>query len=705
MGSRRLVTLTGAGGIGKTQTALQLATLAEASGTPVSFVGLAPIVDSELVLRAVASALGVQEVPSRPLIDTLVTYLNNKPLLLILDNCEHVVGELAQIAEMVLLRCPQVRILATSREPLAAAGERTYRLPPLAASDAIALFSDRAQAIDARFAVDERNGRTIAEICRRLDGIPLAIELAAAHVDSLSADELAVNLDDHLRILTIGRRTAPPRQQTMRATIDWSYNLLSAEEQRVFERLSAFIGGCTLATAKRVCSADDVPHEDILGILSSLIRKSLVLADVETAEARFSMLESFRQYARAKLVDRGEEHDVARRHALASLDVAEWFNLACDSVNARLVRESVLHEPANWRAALQWALAERNDVVLGQRLAGTLGPCFDFFLATARNAFFFGHAEGRRWIREALALVDEMTPSNAVAELNWAEARIAGSLQEYASELRSSQVALKHFRAAGNVLGTVRAQAMLGHALLYLGRTREARAALAEALPRARELGDRSRFTYAFLLRLSALASEHDPAGARGQIAEALEIHKELAHVSSVAMALLDLSECELSAGNLAAALERATESLAAAPAGNPFVRCTALYAVSQYQARLDRYDEAMRHAREALELAREYHFAVYVARCLGQIVTIEALCKDAPQLSTEVCGRTARVLGFVNARLTALGSARLPSVQPRYQRVFDRLQARLGGEALSERLAEGASLTEDLAVEDALTP
>jgi tetratricopeptide (TPR) repeat protein len=297
-----------------------------------------------------------------------------------------------------------------------------------------------------------------------------------------------------------------------------------------------------------------------------------------------------------------------------------------------------------------------------------------------------------------------MTPSNAVAELNWAEARIAGSLQEYASELRSSQVAINHFRAAGNFLGTVRAQAMHGHALLYLGRTPEARAVPAEALPRSRELGDRSRFTYAYLLRLSALASEHDPAGARGQIAEALEIHKELAHVSSVAMALLDLSECELSAGNLAAALEHATESLAAAPAGNAFVRCTALYAISQCQARLDRYDEAMRHARKALEVAREYHFAVYVARCLGQIATIEALCEDAARLSTEVCARTARILGFVNARLTALGSARLPSAQPRYQRVFAALQARLGADAISERLADGASLTEDQVVEEALS-
>jgi predicted ATPase len=704
--AHRLVTLTGAGGIGKTQTALQ--TAAEFSRAPnaaVAFVGLAIVDDGSFVAAAIAGALGVQPVPRHPLIETLIAYLNNKTLLLILDNCEQVVSDVALIAETLLLKCPQIRILATGREALMIGGERTYRLPPLSASDAIALFADRAQAIDPHFTLSDRTASTVSEICDRLGGIPLAIELAAARVDVLSLNALAANLDDGLRILIGGERTALSRQQTMGATIDWSYNLLSTEERRVFERLSVFVGGCTLDAAMEVCATEGVTEAGLLDLLASLIKKSLVLTDLETGEPRYWMLEPFRRYAYAKLIERGEQDVVARLHALACLRMAEWFNRAFDCEAAAKVRDRASHEQANWRSALQWSLAERHDVVLGQELAGKLGPYFSFFLATARNAFFFGHLEGRRWIAEALDLVDERTPGGAFAALKYAQARIAGNLREYEAELECSEVVLSYYRAMGDSLGIVRAQTTLSHALLYLGRRAEATAMLEEALMLARQVGERGRFTYACLLRLSAVATQNDVVAARAYIEEAIRHHKALAHESSIAMALLDLSECELGAGNPELALKHAMESLAAAPVGNAFARSTAMYGVSVCLVHLARYDEATKWVREALDIAREFHFGAYIAWCVEHLATIATLRRnDGRERQASLYVRSARIAGYADARLKAIGSARLPFVQPYYRRSLDRLRDAIGAPTVTSLMADGATMTEDEAIEAAIS-
>jgi len=292
----RLVTLTGAGGIGKTQTALQLgAALTKTAETAVCFVALAPVGDPRLVVAAIASTLSVQEVPDRPLLETLIAYLKNKALLLILDNCEHVITEAAFVAGALLAGCPRLRILVTSREPLRTAGEHTYRLPSLSVPTpetarrlsapealsygALVLFSDRARAVDHNFTLTDQNTSTVAGICRRLDGIPLAIELGAARVNMFPVHVIAKKLDHRFIILAGGERTALPRQQTMRAAIDWSYDLLAPREQRMFERLSVFAGGCTLATANAVCAGEDVAEPDVIDLLSSLVDKSLLLAD------------------------------------------------------------------------------------------------------------------------------------------------------------------------------------------------------------------------------------------------------------------------------------------------------------------------------------------------------------------------------------------------------------------------------------------
>jgi predicted ATPase len=309
------VTLVGAGGIGKTRCALAVATaVVDEFADGVWFVDLAPVADPALA-NAIAQAFDLPLSPNLPPLDTVVGYLKRKHLLLVLDNCEHVVAQARAVVATILHACPEVHILATSREGLHVAGEQQYRLPSLAVPppDAPAqeilnfagarLFADRALAVDRRFVIGDDNARYVGEICRRLDGIPLAIELAAARVNVLSPQQLAQKLDEWFRVLTGGDRTALARHQTMRALIDWSYDLLTEDEQRVFRTLSVFAGGCTLQTATTVCSEDEIVT---LERLSSLVEKSLLQAEPSDGGTRYQLLESMRQYAHERLVERGE---------------------------------------------------------------------------------------------------------------------------------------------------------------------------------------------------------------------------------------------------------------------------------------------------------------------------------------------------------------------------------------------------------------
>ena len=453
-----MVTLTGAGGIGKTQTALRVATALRGSANiAVCFIGLASISDPSFVIGAIASALRVQEVPNRPLLETLLAYLDNKALLLILDNCEHVITEAAIIATRLLIGCPRVRILATSREPMRAAGEYCYRLPSLSlpspeasrqlsATDAtvygaIVLFTDRARAANHHFTLTDENAPIVADLCRRLDGIPLAIELAAARVSHLSLNVLVQKLDDRFGVLTGGERTALPRQQMMRTTIDWSYDLLAAPEQRVFERLSVFAGGCTLAAAAAVCGGEETAEVEVFNLLSSLVDKSLVVADLQGIEPRYRLLESFRQYAREKLASRSERDAVAHRHAIAYLEHVTRVSEGLSEHDDAFLRVQLQEELDNYRSALQWTLTDTGNVPLGQRLAGQL-----------RGAWKNSPVEGRRWITLALEVVDERTPISLLANLNFAQATVAQYLTEYEAQLASSETAIAHYRVVGDDL-------------------------------------------------------------------------------------------------------------------------------------------------------------------------------------------------------------------------------------------------------------
>ncbi len=364
-----LVTLTGAGGCGKTALALHVASdltgfenpssLAFADG--VCWVELAPLADAALVPHAVVKSLGIVEQPNRPLTDTLLDYLREKELLIVLDNCEHLIDACAQLATLLLQHCPDLRILATSREALNIDGEIVWIVPSLQLPtcnpqlpisnvqqyDAVRLFVERASAVSSSFKLTEQNANSVAQICQRLDGIPLAIELAAARVKVLSVEQIAIRLDDSLRLLTEGKRGAPPRHQTLRATLDWSHDQLAKPEQVLFRRLAVFAGGLGLDAADAICADDVVVVDEVLTLLTRLVDKSLVVTQEHDGEARFRLLEPIRQYAGEKLLGSGEVELFSQRHLDFYAQLAEqaeselggpkrmlWFNrLETESAN------------------------------------------------------------------------------------------------------------------------------------------------------------------------------------------------------------------------------------------------------------------------------------------------------------------------------------------------------------------------------------
>jgi predicted ATPase len=367
----RLLTLTGVGGSGKTRLALEVARdLIGAYPDGVWVVELAPLSEGTLVPQAVARALGVKERPGEPLSDTLAEVLRTKQALVVLDNCEHLVEAVAQLVDVLLDACPSVRVLATSREVLGIAGEMKWLVSSLSVPDprqrptaeeleryeSVRLFAERAHYRNPAFAVTPQNAQAVAQICERLDGIPLAIELAAARV-GLSVEQIVTRLDDSLKLLSTGSRTASARQRTLRGALDWSYDLLSDPERVLFGRLSVFAGGWTLEAAEAVGSGEGVKEDVVLDLLLGLVDKSLVVAEA-TGEGgvRHRMLEPVRQYAREKLEEGGEAEEVRRRHATFFLTLAEEAEPGLRGPEDREWLECLETEHDNMRAALSWTL-------------------------------------------------------------------------------------------------------------------------------------------------------------------------------------------------------------------------------------------------------------------------------------------------------------------------------------------------------------
>jgi predicted ATPase/DNA-binding CsgD family transcriptional regulator len=410
LASTRLLTLTGVGGSGKTRLALEVARdLLEAYPDGAWLVALAPLSEEALVPKAVAEALGVPERSREPLSDTLAEVLGERRLLLVLDNCEHLLEASARLVDNLLDSCPSSRILATSRESLGVEGEVRWLVPPLSvpeprqatpsseeleAYESVRLFVERAKGRDPTFSLNPQNALAVGEICRMLEGIPLALELAAARVGTLSIEQISQRLTDSLNLLTGGGRTRLPRQQTLEGTLDWSHGLLSEEEKKLFGRLSVFAGGWTLEAAEAVGVGGGIEKREVLDLLSGLVEKSLVVArGSDQRGVRYRMLEPVRHYAREKLEEEGEAEEVRRRHATFLLALAEDAEPRLRTPEDAEWLERLEREHDNTRATLSWAL-EKGEAELALRLGGALGV---FWQA-------HGHwSEGRKWLEGALA--------------------------------------------------------------------------------------------------------------------------------------------------------------------------------------------------------------------------------------------------------------------------------------------------------------
>jgi len=413
----KLLTLIGPGGTGKTRLSVQLGGDQLALYPDgVWMIELAPLADPALITQTIASVFGLRESPDRPLIDQITDYLRAKSALLILDNCEHLIDACARIAESLIQACANLKILASSREALGVSGETTYRVPslslPTAQADvskmmdyeSIHLFVDRASAANPNFKLTKENASSVAQVCRRLDGIPLALELAAARARVLSVEQIAERLDDRFRLLTGGARTALPRQQTLRALIDWSYDLLSDPEQALFRRLAVFVGGWTLEAAESVCSGEGVESYEVLDLLTQLVDKSLVIADEQDGAVRYHRLETIRQYARDKLFETKEVSDVRNRH----LDYYIHFGISTEAeyINPyqhEMVKK-MMPEYDNIRSALTWGTDNQLEKA---------AELFSFFAIVWPWVLLGNTSETRDWCMLILERINAANPDNS----------------------------------------------------------------------------------------------------------------------------------------------------------------------------------------------------------------------------------------------------------------------------------------------------
>jgi predicted ATPase/DNA-binding XRE family transcriptional regulator len=688
----RMVTLLGAGGIGKTQTALRvaLAPRDEDFGTIV-FVPLAPVANPSHVVAAIATALGVQEMRQHPLLDTLLAYLGNKKLLLVVDNAEHLIEEAARVVETLLRGATGLRVLATSRVAFNAGGERVYLLSSLALDDAVRLFVDRAQAVDDQFTLTNANEETVTELCRRLDGIPLAIELAAARTGSLPIAALTQHLEKHL-VLAGPASSALTRHQTMHATIEWSYSLLSSGERRVFERFSVFAGGGTLAAATVVCAGDDIVDADVADLIASLVTKSLLVADLEYHEPRYRLLEPFRAYAREQLATHGDYDATAHLHALACLERANRFMSAYENEPDCGYRPIAESELDNWRVALDWTLVKGHNILLGQQIAGKLSA---LWWLSGR------YAEGRQWAHLALELTDESTPQRVVADLLRTCADVALNAGPSEEIISACNRALSLYSAIGDRPSV--AWVLTNLAVAYLDSdAHRARALIEGSLALARQ--EKSwRVTIAALrLRAMAKALDGDLAAGRSDAEKALRIAQEHNDHYEAMFAKMEFAACCWDDP------ERGVQYLTPMAQLSPFplrldLLAFTLSRLSIYSLLLQQYDEALAKAREAIKLDGLHEKQSFTDNALTIIaitVTLQPQMIEGNEAANSV--RAAKLLGFASERDSFIGRP-VSRTRVRFDEALALLADSIGKARLERLMAEGSAMTREQAISEAL--
>ncbi|MBV9324038.1 MAG: XRE family transcriptional regulator [Chloroflexi bacterium] len=698
----RLLTLTGPGGVGKTRIAVQVAAeLQPLFPDGVVFVPLAPLREAALVPAAIAQAMGVAETGEAPVVESIATALRHQRLLLILDNYEHVLAA-APVVASLLLRCPDLNVLATSRALLRLTGEQSYPVQPLAVPDrsraptpeaaaawpAVALFLQRAQAAQLAFSLTPDNLEAVMGICARLDGLPLALELAAARLVVLSPAALLEHLDQRLPLLTGGPRDAPARHRALRDAIAWSYDLLNAAEQRLFRRLSCFAGGWTLPMVQTVCG-NPVDAASVVTDLFALIEHSLVQPNAAASgEPRFGLLETLREHALEQLEASGEAPSVRLRHAQAFLRLAEEVEPHLVSSNRAPWLRRVDVELDNFRAALAWSADPEGDAELGQRLIGSLG--WYWYLRGRLQ-------EGRMWAERLLALADRPTSAVARARALYARGGLVLLMQGYAAEARRSlQESVDLLRATDDRWRLAHALTLLGLAAASQRDLRAAQVVYAQAIELAQAIGDTwlEAFTLGNDGATAELAADETVAETRYQAS--LALFDALGDHWGRALALRGLGGLAAAHADFAAAVDLYEQSVSLfRKTGDERGLAQAL--LGQGRAALQAGDVPRANAllAEALGRWRELRLRVGMIRCIGALASVA--------LARTQWTRATRLLAAAVAAESAVGGGSAVIDAGDHARLVAQLRTHIDEGSFAAAWSVGQALTLDDATADAL--
>jgi predicted ATPase/DNA-binding SARP family transcriptional activator len=689
----RLVTLTGPGGTGKTRLALAAADATRASYPQgVCWVELAPIDDPEVVAVAVAGGLGVREHPGEDVLETIGEHVGGHSMLIVLDNCEHLTEAAAEVAHRLLGACPALSILATSREVLGVGGERQLAVPPLslprgdvvpAASalvefDAVRFFEQRAQLVLPSFRLADDNAAAVHHVCRRLDGLPLAIELAAARLRILSVGQLAERLDDIFTVLVGGVRTAPRRHQTLRATLDWSHDLLAPDERVVFRRLAVFAGGFTLGAAEQVAGSGEVRPDEVLDLLTRLADKSLLRVDHADAEARYHLLATVRDYARECLVAAAEEEPTRRAHL-------DYFAGFVEQIEPRIGRGDDAHGPvdlerelnridaetSNLRAALEFARGSA-DVRGALRIAGPL----------ERYAYLRGqYSEVRHWM-DAAVTIGSAASEVLLAKALLGSGRLALLQCDYEPAVRRLEAALRLYRQLDDAEGTARTLQALGSVAREQGGYARSMELHGESLAVAEAADDRwaAASAHGYLGFSAWLVCDFDRANA--ECGTALEQSRKLGDVEGTAWSLLSLGAVARyqGAGERAAALLGESRSLSEKIGFREGIAWSLEQLGLLAAERGDQ--EAAALLRQSLEVHRELGDQWRTASVLEDLA-VQALAGEEP-------ARAARLLAAAQATRDAIGTVVAPCESAQHAATLAGVQAALGDETFAAAWRQG---------------
>jgi predicted ATPase/transcriptional regulator with XRE-family HTH domain len=684
----RLLTLNGPPGIGKTRLSLQAsAEMLDDFANGVFFVPLAPASDPDLVLPTIAQALGVRDSGDQPLADALKSYLRARQMLLVLDNFEQVTAAAPVVGEL-LSAAPELKIMVTSREVLRLYGEQDFPVPPMAVPgteqvngnwthyEALQLFSERASNAKYSFLMTSEDMRLATEICARLDGLPLAIELAAARVRDLSLGEMLAKIGDRLALLAHGPVDLPPRQRTLRGAISWSYDLLSESEQRVFRRMSIFVGGSTPEAAEKVIVGSEAEDGGSSGMLASLVAKNLLKRETD-GEERYWMLETIRDYASEQLTGSGESDELRQRHAeyyMAFVEQAEVELQGRDQVAwlGRLDREY-----PNVRSALTWSQGQDGLRELGLRMAGALGKFWE-----TRGYI----SEGRSMLAGVLSGMAEGEATPVAGKALSAAGRLALYPGDFQAARVSFEKSLAISRLLGNKPGIANALNNLGVVAQAQGENETARAAFAEALAIRRELGDKAGIANS-LNSLGTLAvTMSDYASAVALTEEGLQIRRELGHKYGIMLSLANLGDARRLEGNYEAASELLEECLSMSQeAGNKPMIANALHTLGHVAQRCEDWARAAQFFSDSLKVYQELSEKPGIAECLAGLAELAAQ-KGEPE-------RAARLFGAVDSILQDTGFHLSLLDRTEYERGIAAARAQISEEAWNSEWQHGSAM------------